>query len=97
MELTKQERRLAEAAAKSYHRFFYRRSELIGWLGVPIFCLGVLPFFSWPRWLDVSFLTVGCIMVVCSGLGITMSALGKIYQRLQDVELHSSDDETDGQ
>ena len=35
-------------------------------------------------------------MVVCSGLGITMSALGKIYQRLQDVERHSSHDDTDG-
>ena len=96
MQLTKQERRLAEAAAKNYHRFFYRRSELIGWLGVPIFGLGVLPFFSWPSWLDVSFLTVGCILLVCSAVGITMSALGKVYQRLQDVELHSSHDDTDG-
>lgn len=96
MELTRQERRLAEAAAKNYHRFFYRKSELIGWLGVPIFCLGILPFFSWPRWLDVSFLTVGCVMLVWSALGITMSALGKVYQKLHDFELHSNHDDTEG-
>jgi len=95
MELTKQERRLAEVAAKHYHHMFYRKSELIGWLGLPICLLGILPFF-WPRWLAVSFLTVGCVMLVCGAFGSAMSALGKVYQRLQKIELRLRDDDTEG-
>ena len=89
MELTKQERRLAEVAAKNYHRLFYRRSEIIGWIGVPIFALGILPFFSWPRWLDISFTTVGFCMVVLGCVGTLMSALGKIYERLTKIDHES--------
>ena len=96
MELTKQECRLAEVAAKHYHRMFYRKSELMGWLGLPICLLGILPFFSWPRWLDVSFLTVGCVMLVCGALGSAMSALEKVYQRLHKIELRLRDDDTEG-
>jgi hypothetical protein len=82
MELSKQERRLAETAEKNYHRLLYRKSELIGWIGLPVFLLGILPFISLPLWLDKSFLILGCVMMVLGCLGSAMSALGKLQKRV---------------
>ena len=96
MELTRQERKLAEVAAKNYHRFFYRKSETIGWIGVPIFALGILPFFSLPRWLDITCTTVGSFMIILSCFGVVMSALGKLYKKANEFDCHSKKDNAEG-
>ncbi len=89
MELTKQERKLAEFAAKSYHRLLYRKSEIIGWIGVPIFALGILPFFSWPSWLDELFSTAGFVLIIFGCFGVVMSGLGKLYEKTNELDHHS--------
>ena len=89
MELTKRERKLAEVAARNYHHLFYRKSETIGWIGVPIFALGVLPLFSWPEWLYILLSTVGFVLVTSSCFGIVMSALGKLYEKTKELDQHS--------
>ena len=96
MELTKQERKLAEAAAKNYHRFIYRKSQIIGWIGVPIFALGILPFLSWPRWLVITFSTVGSFMIIFSCFGVVMSALGKLYEKQNKIDRHLEEDNLEG-
>lgn len=92
-ELSKQELRLAETAEKNYHRFLYRKSEIIGWIGLPIFLLGVLPFISLPRWLDKSFLFLGCLMIVLGCFGTLMSALGKLQKKVHEFELSNKEDD----
>jgi hypothetical protein len=92
MELTKQERKLAEAAAKNYHRFFYRKSEYIAWIGVPILALGILPFFSLPNWIDKALTAAGSFMIIFGCFGAAMSALGKLYEKQNKIDRHFEDD-----
>ena len=96
MELTKQERKLAEVAAKNYHHLFYRKSETIGWIGVPIFALGVLPLFSWPSWLDILLSTAGFALIISSCFGVAMSALGKLYEKTNGLDRHSKKNNIEG-
>jgi hypothetical protein len=96
MELTKQERKLAEAAAKNYHRFFYRKSEYIAWIGVPILALGILPFFSLPSWIDKAFTAAGSFMIIFGCFGAAMSALGKVYKKASELDNHSKEDNGEG-
>jgi len=50
MELTKQERKLAELSAKKYHNLLYRKSQFIGWIGAVLFGLGLLRILPAPDW-----------------------------------------------
>jgi len=86
MELTKQERKLAEISLKKYKSLIYRKSGLIGWFGVVLFSLGVLPIFSWAKWIDSLVLAAGFTMIMWSALGLAMTVIGKLYKRVQELE-----------
>jgi len=85
MNLSKQERKFAELSARIYHRFFYRKSELFGWMGVALFTFGLLRRFSLPgpAWLYRFFLLAGFSLIVLSSLAFTLTIIGKLYSKDQ--------------
>ena len=85
LELTKEERRFAEASAKSCHQFICRRHALIGWFGVALFALG-FPVVNLPEWAQRVLGDSGYALLMLSALGLAMSATGKLYEHLQRIE-----------
>lgn len=86
MELTKQERKLVDRSLKKYRKFFCQKSGYIGWFGVVLFLLGILPIFSWADWIDDLVKTAGVTMVILSVFGFAMTVIGKLYQRVKELE-----------
>lgn len=86
MELTKQERKFAEISAKKYHRLLYRKNQVIGWLGVILFSLGLLRLFSLPAWCHHLLATIGFTMLMWSMLALAMTVTGKLYEHVQRTE-----------
>lgn len=85
MELTKHERKLAELAAKKYHRLLYRKSQLIGWLGVVIFSIGLLRIFPLPEFYHGLFLWAGFAILIWSTFALAMTVIGKLYDHIQNL------------
>lgn len=86
MDLTKQERKFAELSAKRYHSLLHRKSQLIGWLGVAFFGLGLLQLFPVSVSTQKLFLRAGFILIVMSILLFAMTIIGKLYIRNQELE-----------
>lgn len=85
-DLTKSERKLAERAAKIYHRFFYRRSQLIIWIGTVFFFLGFPVFTLYPDWLRKLLSNAGFFLMMI-GLGAhLMSIIGKLYDKVKMLD-----------
>ncbi len=95
MELTKQERRLAEVAAKKHQRFFCRRNKLFQWLGVPLFILGLFPIPLWPEWFRKLLLETGFILLMLGLFAQFMSMVGKLYDRVRKLELQLEKTDTE--
>jgi hypothetical protein len=85
MDLTKQERKFAELSARRYNRFFYRKSQLFGWVGVVLFTFGLMRLFQLPgpAWLSRLFLLAGFSLIILSSLAFAMTIIGKLYGKDQ--------------
>lgn len=86
LELTKEENRLAERSFKKYRGRFYRKSQIVGWFGVFLLALSILPVFSWSGWLDSVLFRAGFLLINTSLLTLCMTVIGKLYARVQELE-----------
>jgi uncharacterized membrane protein len=86
MELTEQERKFAEFAAKRHHSLLHRKSQLIGWIGIVFFGLSVLHLFPLSVSTQKLFLRVGFILIVTSIILFAMTIIGKLHIRNQELE-----------
>jgi hypothetical protein len=85
-ELTKQERKFAEISAKKYHRFFYRNSIKIGWIGAILFSLGLLRIPPLPPWGHTILVQFGFFTLISSTVTFAMTVAGKLYINLKAIE-----------
>ncbi|MCK9420358.1 MAG: hypothetical protein M0R70_13355 [Nitrospirae bacterium] len=85
MELTEQERKFAEFSAKRYHSLLNQKSQLIGWIGVALFGLGVLQLIPMSVSTQKLFLRAGFILIVMSIILFAMTIIGKLYIRNQEL------------
>ncbi len=86
VELTKQERKFAEISAKKYHRFFYRNSIKIGWIGAILFSLGLLRIPPLPPWGHTMLVQIGFFISISSTVTFAMTVAGKLYINLKAIE-----------
>jgi hypothetical protein len=91
MELTEQERKFAEFSAKRHQSLLNRKSQLIGWIGVVLFGLGVLHFLPVSVSTQKLFLRAGFILVVMSLILFAMTIIGKLYIRNQELDRNQPD------
>jgi hypothetical protein len=86
MELTKQERKFAELSAKRYRGLLYRNSQLIGWVGVVLFGLGLLRILPVSASVQKLLLQGGFFLIVMSTIMFSMTIIGKLYTRNQELD-----------
>lgn len=92
VELTKQERKFAEISAKKCHRFFYRNSQRIGWVGVILFMIGLFRIPPLPPRSHKLLVDVGTFMTVSSMFTFAMTVAGKLYINLKALEKSARDE-----
>jgi Co/Zn/Cd efflux system component len=86
MELTKEEKRLAERSLKKHKGFLCRKSGILGWIGVVLFAVGILPIFSLAEWIDDLLVSAGFVLLILSLISLCMRVIGKLYARIQELE-----------
>jgi hypothetical protein len=91
MELTNQERKLIERSAIKYQSTFYRRSQLLGWIGVALFGIGLMRSVSLsasllPAWCSSLFLWAGFTIIFWSQYALAVTVIGKLYAQVQGLE-----------
>ena len=87
-ELTKRESSLAEFAASAYRRFYFRHAQIISWCGVALFTAGILsPHLG--DWRE-TLVTTGFGLLMFGGLCQALSAAGKLYERVGELEARHS-------
>jgi hypothetical protein len=86
VELSKHERKFAEVSAKKYHRFFYRNSIKIGWIGALLFSLGILHIPQLPSWGHTLLVQIGFFTLMSSTVTFAMTVAGKLYINLKALE-----------
>jgi ribosomal protein L40E len=86
VELSKHERKFAEVSAKKYHRFFYRNSIKIGWIGAFLFSLGILHIPPLPPWGHTLLVQIGFFTLMSSTITFAMTVAGKLYINLKAFE-----------
>ncbi len=86
MELTKQELKFAEVSAKRYRSLPYRKSQLIGWIGVVLFCLGLLRILPLTTSIQHLLLRGGFFLIVIGTIMFAMTIIGKLYLRNRELK-----------
>jgi len=98
VELTKQEQRIAEVAARRYHRFLYRRNQRFQWLGLVIFLVALsLSFISKPpppKWCIRLLANAGFFCLMVGIFGQAMSTIGKLHERVAKLDQELQDTDT---
>jgi hypothetical protein len=94
MELTKLENKLMERAIKKYQSPMYRKSQLLGWIGVAFFSIGLMRTFSWsssllPGWCYRLFLGAGFMIIFWSQYALAVTVIGKLAAQIQKLERQS--------
>jgi hypothetical protein len=94
MELSKLERRLIEKSTKNYEGFMYRKSQLLGWIGVVFFAVGLMRTFSWsslllPAWCYRLFLWMGFAIIFWSQYALAVTVIGKLSDKIHRLEQQS--------
>ncbi len=86
MDLTKQERKFAEVSAKRYRSLLYRKNQLIGWIGVVLFGLGLLRILPVSSSIQHLLLQSGFFLIVIGTIMFAMTIIGKLYLRNRELE-----------
>ena len=86
MELSNYELKLAELSLKKYRRFFYRNSELIGWVGVASFTFGLLRILPVEPAIHGVLLRVGFAVTIWSTMATGMRLIGKLFDHVKNLE-----------
>lgn len=94
IDLTKQERKFAEISAKKYHRFLYRKKNVIASVGLVIFLLGLWRILPLPMWFHHLLTSIGFIMFLWYMLAHAMTVTGKLYKKVQKLESKSENSST---
>ena len=89
MELTKQELKFAKLSAKRYHWLLFRKNQLIGWIGVMVFGLGLTRILPLPAWCNHLLSSIGFILLMLSLFAFAMTVMGKLYDQVQILEQRS--------
>ena len=86
MELTKQELEFVKLSANRYHWLLFRKNQLIGWIGVVFFGLGLTRILPLPAWCNHLLSSIGFILLMLSLIAFAMSVIGKLYGQVQILE-----------
>jgi hypothetical protein len=86
MELTIKEEKIAKRCAAKYNSFIFRKGKMIGWTGVVLFGLGILPLIPLPEWLKTLFFSIGGLMIIHGVLSDFIIVIGKLYNLSEKVE-----------
>ena len=91
MELTNQERKLIERSTRKYQSYLYRKSQLLGWIGIAFFSIGFMRVFSWsasllPAWCFRLFLLSGFIIIFWSQYAVAMTVIGKLSDQIKRLD-----------
>lgn len=85
MELTPREKKIAIRCATQYKRLLFRNGKIIGWVGVILFGLGIVPMVpsEWPKTLS---LYIGILLITHSVFSDFITVIGKLYELHKEIE-----------
>jgi hypothetical protein len=89
MELTSREEKIAKRCAAKYNSFIFRNGKIIGWIGVVLFGLGILPLIPLPEWLKILFFSMGILMIIHGVFSDFITVIGKLYELNKEIESKS--------
>ena len=82
--LTAKEEKVAKRCAVKYKGFIVRHANIIGWLGVIIFALAVLPHTGISENIKTWIRPISIFMIFYSVLSELTIIIGKLYERLNE-------------
>ena len=86
MEFTKQEEQLYQYLCKKYQRLYFRKYNVIGWIGVVLFAMGMFHIIPPDKALHKVLGNTSQWLIVISFVGMLVTVIGKLHIRVQELE-----------